>query len=417
MKKVVGVVSILAALLAALLTAAPAQADPPVVDVAWVESGRLNVCVGLRPEASSDPRWDDLRLHFVDWASAGDEDEAYLPSDAATVVKTVDSICQDVFVEPGYRFYAGVLPVLADGYPASIGNSAEEIGWVDLTAPPSDSPAEIWIEAVRTQLRAGAAGVDIGWSNAPSPSEILVYGPELGEWSRPDLRQPVVGSSGAESMGTYDCGEHVEFVLAPPSGYPLPLRVDLDPYATTGPVDVICSLNVSLAKLPRLARLRAEVDVSRGNDDWPIHIQKRQSDGSYRTVKTVLTEENWDQSPEFATVTVRPGRYRAVVPTQLGYARGVSGSVLVPALRAKVQPVNNRTRLKVDVDPSLGAAAWTVNIQKKRPNGKFRTIKTVKTVGTAETKVIDVRRGRYRAVVPAQRGYQPVVSGTVFIRR
>jgi subtilisin family serine protease len=85
--------------------------------------------------------------------------------------------------------------------------------------------------------------------------------------------------------------------------------------------------------------------------------------------------------------------------------------------RVAVAAVNRRSKVRVDVDPSVGAQAWKVRIQKQRPNGRYTTVRTVSTRRTAEVVTVNVPRGRYRAVVPAQYGYPTKVSRAVFVRR
>ena len=85
--------------------------------------------------------------------------------------------------------------------------------------------------------------------------------------------------------------------------------------------------------------------------------------------------------------------------------------------KVAIKPVNRRAKVRVDVDPSVGSQSWTVRIQKQRPNGRYKTVRTVRTKRAAEVVTVDVPRGRYRAVVPAQYGYSTKVSRSVSVRR
>ena len=79
--------------------------------------------------------------------------------------------------------------------------------------------------------------------------------------------------------------------------------------------------------------------------------------------------------------------------------------------------VKKRSRLKVDVNPSLeGQKAWKAKVQKK-VKGRFKTVRSVRTKRTAEVVTLNVRRGTYRAVIPAQHGYAKKVSNKAFVRR
>lgn len=85
--------------------------------------------------------------------------------------------------------------------------------------------------------------------------------------------------------------------------------------------------------------------------------------------------------------------------------------------KVAIKPVKRRTMVRVDVDPSVGSQSWTVRIQKQKPNGRYKTVRTVRTQGTAEIVTLDVPRGRHRALVPPQYGYTKKVSRSVNVRR
>lgn len=88
-------------------------------------------------------------------------------------------------------------------------------------------------------------------------------------------------------------------------------------------------------------------------------------------------------------------------------------------LKVQATTVKNRTKLKLNVDPDVAAKSWKVVVQKKTNRG-WTKVKTVRTQGKKETKVLDVRRGTYRVVVPkGQHGYSAskTSSNKVFIRR
>jgi subtilisin family serine protease len=82
-----------------------------------------------------------------------------------------------------------------------------------------------------------------------------------------------------------------------------------------------------------------------------------------------------------------------------------------------IKAVTRRSKVRVDVDPSVGSQSWRVRIQKEKPNGRYKTVRTVRTKGIAERVTVNVPRGRYRAVVPAQYGYPTKVSRSVVVRR
>jgi subtilisin family serine protease len=87
-------------------------------------------------------------------------------------------------------------------------------------------------------------------------------------------------------------------------------------------------------------------------------------------------------------------------------------------LKVMASAVDNRSRLRVDVDPSVGSASWRVVVQKKI-NQRWTSVATVSTEGTTEVVTVDFRRGTYRAVVPkGQFGYaKGVTSDPCTLRR
>lgn len=84
--------------------------------------------------------------------------------------------------------------------------------------------------------------------------------------------------------------------------------------------------------------------------------------------------------------------------------------------KVAVKAVAKRTRVRVDVNPGVGARSWRIAVQRKS-GGTFATVRKLRTGGTAEVATVNVRRGTYRVVVPAQYGYAAKVSRTVFVRR
>lgn len=81
--------------------------------------------------------------------------------------------------------------------------------------------------------------------------------------------------------------------------------------------------------------------------------------------------------------------------------------------------VQRKTRVRIAVAPGLpGSANYRVIIQRRSGKaGKWRTYRVVRTAGTSERRIVNVPRGRYRAVVPAQYGMARAVSGRRFVAR
>ncbi len=98
---------------------------------------------------------------------------------------------------------------------------------------------------------------------------------------------------------------------------------------------------------------------------------------------------NVDATP--AVQTFRVAAEPTVVPTPPG------------SVTATVTAIRKRSRMKVDLGPDSAAHDYAFRVQ-RRTDGKWRTVKKSTTRGTGDVRVLDLRRGRYRIVVPAQHG-------------
>ena len=65
--------------------------------------------------------------------------------------------------------------------------------------------------------------------------------------------------------------------------------------------------------------------------------------------------------------------------------------------------VRHRSRLRVDVDPDSLDHAYRFRVQ-RRVDGRWRTVARRSTRGPRDTRLLDLDRGRYRVVIPAQHG-------------
>ncbi|WP_110180533.1 hypothetical protein [Nocardioides solisilvae] len=82
--------------------------------------------------------------------------------------------------------------------------------------------------------------------------------------------------------------------------------------------------------------------------------------------------------------------------------------------------VRRKSRLRVRVQPASAAVdyAFVVQRQVRRKGRKvWKQVKRSTTRGPAESRVLDLRRGRYRVVLPAQHGVAEAVSRVVRLRR
>ncbi len=91
---------------------------------------------------------------------------------------------------------------------------------------------------------------------------------------------------------------------------------------------------------------------------------------------------------------------------------------LVPATaRVKVKPIKGRSKLFVNVNPNKGKGYWRFQVQKKRADGTWRSLKTYRTKGKKETRKLNRKQGTYRVWVKPKYGYQGVMSAEVYLKR
>jgi hypothetical protein len=84
---------------------------------------------------------------------------------------------------------------------------------------------------------------------------------------------------------------------------------------------------------------------------------------------------------------------------------------------ARVGSVSNNSKLRVDIDPNLGRRSWAFKVQRQTQDGGWRTVRSLRTRGSQETRTINLRKGSYRVRVPAQRGYAETYSDVIWIER
>lgn len=80
------------------------------------------------------------------------------------------------------------------------------------------------------------------------------------------------------------------------------------------------------------------------------------------------------------------------------------------------EAVAKKSRLRIDVGPDSATADYEVYVQRWQRR-KWRTLVVVMTSGPRDIRVVKLRRGRYRALLPAYPGVPQVVSAGVRLRR
>ncbi len=85
-------------------------------------------------------------------------------------------------------------------------------------------------------------------------------------------------------------------------------------------------------------------------------------------------------------------------------------------LSVRVWVVKNGSRLRVDVDPNRAAADYRFAVHRKAGRA-WRPMASSATRGVADVRVLDLPRGTYRVLVPAQRGHTGTTSAPVRVLR
>ena len=89
----------------------------------------------------------------------------------------------------------------------------------------------------------------------------------------------------------------------------------------------------------------------------------------------------------------------------------------VPTATVAVKAVRSRSYLFIDVEPNKGSGYWKVRVQRKKPDGSWKALKSYKTKGSKETRTINLPKGTYRLVVTAKYGFQGSTSPEVYLKR
>lgn len=175
-------------------------------------------------------------------------------------------------------------------------------------------------------------------------------------------------------------------------------------------VTTLSDVAVTLAQQPGGADLAlfrsaaaggAQVDkeYSDPSDPKPIVTTARLTPGTY--LAQVAADDYWDDvNPYSLNVAVTP------------VASGSPEASLTVATRT----VAKKSKLRIDVGPDSATHDYRFTVQ-RRVGGKWRNARTGSTSGTADTAVVNQRRGMYRVVVPSQFGATGVSSRPIRVVR
>lgn len=87
------------------------------------------------------------------------------------------------------------------------------------------------------------------------------------------------------------------------------------------------------------------------------------------------------------------------------------------AMSVTVAAANRYSKLRVDLDPDGFRGGYRFTVLRQRADGTWAKAGTYRTKGRAHRRTINLKRGTYTVVVPAQRGYAAATSGVVVLQR
>lgn len=103
-------------------------------------------------------------------------------------------------------------------------------------------------------------------------------------------------------------------------------------------------------------------------------------------------------------------------PTVAGVA-AYGGCPPPPSAVVRVKATSGRSKLSVDVNPNKGSGYWTFQVQRQRPDGSWKALKTYRTKGSKETRTINLKKGTYQVVVNAKYGHLGTTSAPVYLKK
>jgi hypothetical protein len=90
----------------------------------------------------------------------------------------------------------------------------------------------------------------------------------------------------------------------------------------------------------------------------------------------------------------------------------------LPAATITIKAISGKGKLSVDVGPSLPKSRnWRFRVDRRDARGSWVPVRTYRTQGADETRVVNPRAGTYRIVVLDRPGFSGATSDEVLLRR
>jgi hypothetical protein len=161
--------------------------------------------------------------------------------------------------------------------------------------------------------------------------------------------------------------------------------------------------------------LSIDVNPDRGTAAYKFTLQKLSSNKTWVPQTGVYSTYG---AAETRSLTLAKGSYRVYVLGGNGYAPALSSAVTItdPTVKVVASRNSSKTKLTVNVNPNKGSGYWSFKVQKRTTSGTWTTLSTTyRTLGSAETRTLDLKKGTYRVVVSAKYGYRGAVSNAVVL--
>jgi hypothetical protein len=96
----------------------------------------------------------------------------------------------------------------------------------------------------------------------------------------------------------------------------------------------------------------------------------------------------------------------------------VNGAVTpLPFVRIVAKAKRSGSVLFIDVDPNLGRGSWKFQVYKVKGAEYVKVKGTYKTLGSKETRTVNLKKGTYKIQVLAKPGYLATWSQPVTLRK
>jgi hypothetical protein len=188
----------------------------------------------------------------------------------------------------------------------------------------------------------------------------------------------------------------------------VPTTTVLDAISVTGPLATFSGRTTATPATPstfRGCKAWVAIQVLVGAADWQeVGSDGLANDGTY-VVKV-------------PTYQLRGTQYRATVNG--GICATSSSEALTLPVRLPLVTLSvagKQSKLKVDIDPNMGAKAWVFQVQRQVGDEEWKDLKTYRTRGRSETRTINLPKGYYRVHVRARFGYAETYSDGTYLER